>query len=85
MKTNQRQRGRPKKAPERAKDEYLEVRLEKAEKQAFRDAADLAGLGLSAWVRERLRSIARHELEGAGIPVAFLVQMGAAVRSGELG
>lgn len=72
MKTNQQQRGRPKKDPARAKGEYLEVRLEATEKQAFRDAADLAGLDLSAWVRERLRSAARKELEVSDMPVAFM-------------
>jgi hypothetical protein len=74
MNTNQQQRGRPKKDPTRTKGEYLEIRLETAEKQAFRDAADLAGLDLSAWVRERLRIAARKELESASQPVAFLVK-----------
>jgi uncharacterized protein (DUF1778 family) len=72
MDTKQRQRGRPKKDPERTKGEYLDIRLESAEKQAFRDAAELAGLDLSAWVRERLRAAARKELDGAGLVVAFL-------------
>ena len=48
------------------------MRLEVAEKQAFEAAADLAGLALSAWVRERLRKVAAHELEEAGRGVAFL-------------
>jgi hypothetical protein len=73
MDTQQRKRGRPRKDPDRAKGDYLDIRLETAEKQAFRDAAELAGLDLSAWVRERLRTTARKELEGAGRPVAFLV------------
>lgn len=59
-------------APGKTKAEYLEVRLENAEKQAFKDAADLAGLALSAWVRERLRTAARRELEDADKPIAFL-------------
>jgi hypothetical protein len=42
------------------------------EKRAFVDAADLAGLSLSSWVRERLRRAARAELNEAGKPVAFL-------------
>jgi uncharacterized protein (DUF1778 family) len=69
-------RGRPPVDPQKAKAEYLEVRLEVAEKQAFKDAADLAGLALSAWVRERLRRIAREELEESDRPVAFLVRDG---------
>lgn len=68
----EKRRGRPPVAPGKTKAEYLEVRLENAEKQAFKDAADLAGLALSAWVRERLRTAARRELEDAGKPIAFL-------------
>jgi hypothetical protein len=50
----------------------MEVRRDALEKQAFKDAADLSGLALSAWVRERLRRAARQELEEAGQPVAFV-------------
>ena len=57
---------------DKTKGDYLEVRLDADEKQAFKDTADLAGLALSAWVRERLRLAARKELEGAGRTVAFL-------------
>jgi uncharacterized protein (DUF1778 family) len=56
-----------------AKGEYLEVRLDADEKQAFQDAATLAGMAVSVWVRERLRRAARKELEDAEKPVAFLV------------
>ena len=66
------QRGRKTTAPKKAKAAYLEVRLEVAEKEAFQQAADLAGLALSAWVRERLRQISRRELEEHGQPVPFL-------------
>jgi hypothetical protein len=62
--------GRPKKANKLS--EYLETRVEAAEKQAFKDAADLAGIPLSAWVRERLRRAAIRELEDAARPIAFL-------------
>jgi len=48
------------------------MRLEPVEKEAFRAAAELAGLDLSAWIRERLRGLARKELEGAGKTVPFL-------------
>jgi hypothetical protein len=67
-----RKRGRPPVDPEKAKAIHLDIRLEVAEKQAFKDAADLAGLGLSAWIRERLRRAARKELEEASLPVSFL-------------
>ena len=66
--------GRPPKGIDRVKAEYLDIRLLAVEKKAFRDAADLAGLDLSAWVRERLRMLARKELEAAGQPVAFLAR-----------
>ncbi len=62
--------GRPTKA-NRLTD-YLEIRVGGEEKQAFKDAADLAGIPISAWVRERLRRAAVRELEEASIPVAFL-------------
>jgi len=65
-------RGRPKKPKGLTKEEYLELRLDAAEKQAFWDAASLAGMALSVWVRERLRRAARKELEDAEKPVAFL-------------
>jgi hypothetical protein len=65
-------RGRPPKRSDRLKADYLDIRLLAVEKKAFRDAADLAGLDLSSWVRERLRMLARRELEVAGQPVAFL-------------
>ena len=63
-------KGRPPK--EQTKTGLLDIRLEEKEKQAFKDAADLAGLPLSGWVRERLRRVARKELEEAGKKVAFL-------------
>jgi len=69
--------GRPKARPEVAKTDYIEVRCEEAEKQAFRAAADAAGLPLSGWIRERLRRVARKELEDVGMPVAFLDRLSA--------
>jgi len=65
-------RGRPPKEADRLRSEPLLVRLEVTEKEAFRDAADLAGVPLSTWVRERLRQIAVRELEKAARPIAFL-------------
>jgi hypothetical protein len=64
--------GRPKKQPDALKADYIEVRCEEAEKQAFRAAAEAAGLPLSGWIRERLRRSARKELEDMSMPVAFL-------------
>ena len=54
------------------KSESLRIRLGPEEKQAFQDAADLAGMALSAWIRDRLRKAARNELEEAGEEIAFL-------------
>jgi hypothetical protein len=56
----------------RAKGESVEIRLTEAEKVAFRDAADIAGIGLTTWMRERLRRVAVKELEEAGLIAAFL-------------
>ncbi len=66
--------GRPKKT--RKLDEYLDIRVESAEKQAFKDAADMAGIPLSTWIRERLRQVAIRELEGVGHRIAFLEDKG---------
>ena len=54
------------------KTEVLQIRLTKAEKQGIAEAAELAGIPLSAWVRERLRRMAVRELEEASRPIAFL-------------
>ena len=54
------------------KDVPLNLRVSAEEKEAFAQAADIAGLGVSAWVRERLRRVARSELESANLPVAFI-------------
>jgi hypothetical protein len=67
-------RGRPPKAEDELHSESLLVRLDSNEKQAFKDAANLAGVSLSAWARERLRQIATRELKSAAQPIAFLKQ-----------
>jgi uncharacterized protein (DUF1778 family) len=73
MKTiKQKRRGRPPKGSDKIKGIRLDMRLEASEKEAFRAAADLAGLDLSAWIRERLRMVARQELEAASLPIPFL-------------
>jgi predicted HicB family RNase H-like nuclease len=65
-------RGRPPKEADKLRSEALLVRLESTEKEAFKDAAELAGVPLSTWVRERLRQVAVRELENASQPIAFL-------------
>ena len=58
------------------KTDHLKLRLTPSEKDGFQEAADLAGLALSAWVRERLRAAARRELVEAGKQVPFLSERG---------
>ncbi len=65
-------RGRPPKNLEKIKGIRLDMRLNEAEKEGFRAAAELSGLDLSAWIRERLRQVAWKELEKAGRPIPFL-------------
>lgn len=50
----------------------LQIRLQPDEKEAFEKAAELAGIALSAWVRERLRRAAIRDLSEAGLQIAFL-------------
>jgi len=70
-------RGRPpKQQRQQLREEYMEVRVTAAEKQAFKDAAELSGLPLSAWLRDRMRRIARQELQESGRKVAFLEETG---------
>ena len=68
-------RGRPPKAEDELHSESLLVRLDSNEKQAFKDAAALAGVSLSSWARERLRQMATRELKSAAQPIAFLKQL----------
>jgi uncharacterized protein (DUF1778 family) len=64
------------------KTELIKARASKAEKQSFQQAADLAGLPLSAWVRERLRRAARLELQEAGKEIPFVQAQPVAVQNG---
>lgn len=57
---------------EQNRTDRIELRLDPREKRAFQMAAEFAGLPLSAWIRERLRRIARNELEDAGQQAPFL-------------
>lgn len=50
----------------------LQIRVTEDEKAGFEAAADLAGITVSAWVRERLRRAAIEELRGARQDVPFL-------------
>lgn len=63
--------GRPKQTNRRT--EYLELRLTENEKRAFTEAANIAGVSVSTWVRERLRRAVIRELEEAGRPATVLL------------
>ena len=55
-----------------AKKQVLQIRLSASEKDGFQLAADLAGISLSSWVREKLRLAAIRDLESLGRPVPFI-------------
>jgi len=57
------------------KSETIKIRLSEDEKAAFQKAADISGISLSSWMRERLRLIATKELEQTGITPEFLVKL----------
>ncbi len=54
------------------KEQVVMMRLSASEKAGFREAAELAGVGLSTWIRERLRRTAMRELEEAGRTAPFI-------------
>lgn len=54
------------------KERVLQIRLTDDEKRGFAAAAELAGIPLSSWVRERLRLAAIRDLESAGLKVPFV-------------
>jgi len=53
------------------RDKNILIRVSEVEKETFQDAADLAGIPLSAWMRERLRRVAIEELENNKQPIAL--------------
>lgn len=54
------------------KNVMMKVRVTDLEKKAFDEAAEISGIPLSAWVRERLRKAATRELEEASRDIPFL-------------
>jgi hypothetical protein len=52
--------------------DMFKMRLDSMERKGFEAAARLAGISLSSWARERLRSAAIRELEDRGQPVPFV-------------
>jgi uncharacterized protein (DUF1778 family) len=66
--------GRARKSPQDTKAYTVQIRLTDGEKRAFQRAADVAGIGLSSWMRERLRRASVRELEEVGEVAAFLLR-----------
>ena len=54
------------------KDEQVLIKLSKEEKAVFKKAAELSGIGFSAWARQKLRVASIKDLQEAGIKVEFL-------------
>lgn len=65
-----------------AKTETMKLRLRPEEKTAFEEAASLAGISTSAWVRERLRTACIREFEGVGLKVPFIRQLSMSATDG---
>ncbi len=65
-------RGRPPGTTKSARDKLVQLRVDAREIQGFMDAANLSGLSVSAWARERLRKTCREELEQAKMVVPFI-------------
>lgn len=55
--------------------QIVKIRVGEKEKDGFEEAAALAGISLSSWVRERLRLSAIRELESAGRRVPFIQEI----------
>jgi hypothetical protein len=54
------------------KDNQILIKLSEAEKEAFKRAAEISGVGFSAWARQHLRAAAVKELQKMGEKAAFL-------------
>ena len=71
----QKRRGRPPAGSGLTKSASLLLRLTPSEKEGFAEAATVAGIPLTVWIRERLRRVAVRELEEANRQVAFLKEV----------
>jgi uncharacterized protein (DUF1778 family) len=56
--------GRPPKTGNDAMESRLEIRVSQAEKEAYADAADSAGVDRSDWIRNTLNAAALRILQG---------------------
>jgi hypothetical protein len=57
------------------KDTQILIKLSETEKEGFKKAAEIAGIGLSAWARQKLRSAAIKDLQEVGEKIPFLEQI----------
>jgi hypothetical protein len=69
---NMKNRGRPKSESINKKGVRLDLRVSELERQGFKEAADISGIPLSAWIRQRLRWASTKELKDMGKDVPFL-------------
>ena len=49
---------RPKKKQDEARNRLMQIRLQASEYESYKQAAEIAGLDLSGWVRTKLREAA---------------------------
>jgi uncharacterized protein (DUF1778 family) len=61
--STERKIGRPTKTDDEKRSTYLRVRLTQAQERTIKDAAEHAGISVSAWAVERLLRCARNELK----------------------
>ena len=54
------------------KDEQVLIKLSEAEKSGFKRAAEISGIGFSAWARQVMRTAAIKQLQDAGEKIIFL-------------
>ncbi|MBF9252161.1 hypothetical protein I2I11_02535 [Pontibacter sp. 172403-2] len=54
------------------KENQILIRVSALEKEGFERAAEIAGIGLSAWARQKLRSAAIQDLQNIGEKIPFL-------------
>jgi hypothetical protein len=59
------------------KDTQILIKVSEPEREGFRRAADIAGIGVSAWARQKLRAAAIQELQTVGEKAAFLSSVSA--------
>jgi uncharacterized protein (DUF1778 family) len=58
------------------KTQPIQIRVSPNEKVAFNEAAKIAGISLSSWIRACLRKAAIRDLEEVGRQAAFLKDEG---------